>query len=175
MGKVSIGFRGWRFDEDEVFGSDGRVRPLDNMDPDTRARILRLSGLLGEPCDACYLKFSDDDIERCKPAQVIYGEPGGEVLLCNAHENDFVYWFQEAGGRELAGETELKDAFHEWFADGGRAPEAFAVEHVEEDPDAVPEAPDPQSEIPGIEEEIEQMPDEEIEALDVDLNDLDFD
>jgi len=175
MGKVSIGFRGWRFDEDEVFDSNGRVRPLDNMEPDTRERVLRLSGLFGEPCDACYLQFSDDRVERCKPAQAVYGEPGGEVLLCNAHEADFVYWFQSAGGREFAGEAGLKDRFHEWFAGGGRAPEAFAVEHVEESPGGVPEAPDPQAEIPGIEAEIEQMPEEEIEALDVSLSDLEFD
>ena len=174
MGKVSIGLRGWRFDEEEVFDANGRVRPLDNMEPDTRERVLRLSGLMGEPCDACYLLYADDDVERCRPAQVIYGEPGGEVLTCLRHEADFVYWFQEGGGRQFVGETELKDRFHEWFAGGGRAPEGFEVEHVEESPDDVPEAPDPQAEIPGIEEEIAQMPDEEIDALDVDLGDLDL-
>jgi len=175
MGKVSIGLRGWRFDEDEVFAADGTVRPLDNMPPGTRQRILRLSGLIGEPCDACYLLYGQDEIERCRPAQVIYGEPGGEVLLCNAHETDFVYWFRKAGGQAVAGETELQDRFHEWFADGGRAPEAFGgVEHVEESPEDVPEAPDPQAELPGIEAEIAAMDDEELARLDVDLSDLDI-
>ncbi|PSP50592.1 hypothetical protein BRC67_09235, partial [Halobacteriales archaeon QH_3_68_24] len=82
---------------------------------------------------------------------------------------------QEAGGQAVAGETELGDRFHEWFADGGRAPEEFGgVEHVEENPDDVPEAPDPQSELPGIEEEIAAMDDEELARLDVDLSDLDI-
>ena len=175
MGKVSIGFRGWRFDEDEVFAADGTVRPLDNMPPETRQRILRLSGLMGEPCDACYLTHGQEAVEQVRPAQVIYGEAGTEVLLCNAHETDFVYWFQEAGGRGLAGEDDFADRFHEWYADGGRAPEEFPdVEHVEEAPDDVPEAPDPQRELPGIEEEIAAMDDEELDAVDVDLTDLDF-
>jgi hypothetical protein len=176
MGKVYIGLRGWRFEEDEVFAADGTVRPLDNMPEDTRERVLRLSGLMGEPCDGCYLIHGQEAVDQVRPASVIYGEPGGEVLLCGKHETDFVYWFQEAGGREWAGEAELKDRFHEWFADGGRAPEDFGgVEHVEEAPDEVPEAPDPQRELPGIEEELAALNDEEREALDVDLSDLDID
>jgi hypothetical protein len=176
MGKVSIGLRGWRFDEDAVFADDGTVRPLDNMPEDTRQRVLRLSGLMGEPCDACYLVYSDEAVEQCRPAQVIYGEPGSEVLLCTVHETDFVYWFRERGGRELAGEPELPDRFHEWFADGGRAPEDYeGVEHVEQDPESVPEAPDPQRELPGLEAELAAMDDAELDALDVDLGDLEFD
>jgi hypothetical protein len=175
MGKVSIGLRGWRFDEDEVFAADGTVRPLDNMPPETRQRILRLSGLIGEPCDACYLLYGRDEVERCRPAQLIYGEPGGEVLLCDAHEPDFVYWFQEAGGREYAGTEDFDDRFHEWFLEGGRAPEEFGrIDHVEEAPDEVPEAPDPEAALPGIEEEIAAMDDEELDAIDVDLSDLDI-
>ncbi|MFC7141629.1 hypothetical protein ACFQMA_17550 [Halosimplex aquaticum] len=174
MGKVSIGLRGWRFDEDAVFDADGRIRPLGNMDEDTRERIVRLSAMMGEPCDACYLVHGDEDIERCNPAQAIYGEPLGEVLLCDDHEADFVYWFQEEGGKRLAGERELQGAFHDWFADGGRSPEGFELEHVEEDPDSVPEAPDPDDELPGLEEEIEEMDDEELDALDLDLTDLDI-
>jgi hypothetical protein len=173
MGKVSIGLRGWRFDEDEVFAADGTVRPLDNMPEDTRERVLRLSGLMEEPCDACYLTY--EDVQQCRPAQVVYGEPMGEVLVCSVHEPDFVYWFREAGGRQWAGETELRDRFHEWFADGGRAPDEYdGVEHVEADPDDVPEAPDPQAELPGLQEEIDAMDDEELDALDVDLTDLDL-
>jgi hypothetical protein len=176
MGKVSIGLRGWRFDEVEVFAEDGTVRPLDNMPADTRDRILRLSGLMEEPCDCCYLKYGEDEVRRCRPAQVIYGEPMGEVLLCSVHEADFVYWFQEKGGRRFAGEGELKDRFHEWFADGGRAPEGFeGVEHVEQAPEAVPEAPDPTEELPGLEEELRALAPGEREALDVDLSDLDLD
>jgi len=175
MGKVSIGLRGWRFDEDAVFADDGTVRPLDNMPEDTRERILRLSGLMDEPCDACYLRYGEGEIEQCRPAQVIYGEPMGEALLCSVHEADFVYWFREDGGHGHAGETELRDRFHEWFADGGRAPEDYAgVEHVEADPDDVPDAPDPERELPGLQEEIEAMDDDELDALDVDLGDLDL-
>jgi hypothetical protein len=173
MGKVSIGLRGWRFDEDEVFAADGTVRPLDNMPEDTRERVLRLSGLMEEPCDACYLVH--EDIQQCRPAQAVYGEPMGEVLLCSVHEPAFVYWFREAGGREYAGETELRDRFHEWFADGGRAPDDYAgIEHVEADPGEVPEAPDPQAELPGLQAEIDAMDDDELDALDVDLTDLDL-
>ncbi|MFB6174112.1 MAG: hypothetical protein ABEI39_05655 [Halobacteriales archaeon] len=175
MGKVSIGLRGWRFDEDAVFDSNGEIRPLANMDEDTRERILRLSAMMGEPCDACYLIHGEENIRRCNPAQAIYGEPLGEVLLCDDHEADFVYWFQEAGGTEFAGQRELQDAFHQWFVDGGRSPEGFELEHVEEDPDDVPEAPDPGEELPGLEEEIEQMDDDELDALDLDLRDLEFD
>ena len=42
MGKVNIGLRGWRFDED-VLGEDGRVRPLATMEPEDRQRILVLA------------------------------------------------------------------------------------------------------------------------------------
>jgi len=176
MGKVSIGLRGWRFDEDDVFAADGTVRPLDNMPEDTRQRILRLSGLMEEPCDCCYLEYGDAQVRQCRPAQVIYGEPMGEVLLCSVHETDFVHWFRAAGGRRFAGETELKDRFHEWFADGGRAPDGFeGVEHVEEDPDDAPEAPDPSEELPGLEAELRALAPGERDALDVDLSDLDLD
>ena len=40
MGKVSIALRGWRFDEAAVFTNDGELRPLDEMDQDTRERIV---------------------------------------------------------------------------------------------------------------------------------------
>jgi hypothetical protein len=126
MAKVSIVLRGWRFDEDEVFDDDGSVRPLEEMEPDTRQRIVRLLSYVDEPCDCCYLIHGDADIEQCNPAQAIYGEPLGEVVLCNDHEADFVYWFQEEGGRQLAGETELQNAFYAWFDDGNRAPESFS-------------------------------------------------
>ncbi|MBO4246582.1 hypothetical protein IL252_01980 [Halomicrobium sp. IBSBa] len=173
MGKVNIGLRGWRFDEDEVFDDDGRVRPLGTMDEDTKARVLRLTERLSDPCDACWLRYGQDDPQQCSPAEVIYGEPRGEVILCRDHETDFVYWFREVADEELIGTRDLQDAFHGWFADGGRAPEGYAgVEHVDEDPEGVPETPDPHEELPGIEEEIERIDDEDLDALDIDLDDL---
>lgn len=173
MSKVNIGLRGWRFDED-VVGSDGRVRPLKTMEPDTRQRLLVLADRVVDPCDACWLIHGDDEIQQCNVAEVIYGEPMGEVVLCSAHEPDFLYWFREAGGDAYAGEAELQSAFHEWFAEGNRAPEGYeGLEHVEEDPTALPDAPDPDEAIPGLEDEIEAMDDEDADALDLDLSDLD--
>jgi len=174
MGKVSIGLRGWRFDEEEVFGDGDEVRPLATMREETQERLVRLSALIGEPCDACYLIHGEANVTECAPAAAIYGEPGAEVILCDAHEADFVYWFQEAGGSQFAGEDALREEFHGWFADGGRAPEGFELEHVEEDPDGVPETPDPGEELPGLEEELEAMDDEELDALDADFGDLDL-
>jgi hypothetical protein len=172
MSKVSIGLRGWRFDEDEVFEADGTVRPLGEIPPDARQRIVRLATILGEPCDACYLIHREPEIEQCNVGQVVYGEPLGEVVLCDAHEPDFLYWFREEGGRALAGETEMQNAFHEWFAGGGRAPGGYeGVEHVEREPDGVP---DPTEAVPGIEDELAEMDDDELDALDVDLDDLDL-
>jgi hypothetical protein len=175
MGKVNIGLRGWRFDEDEVFDDDGELRPLKFMDPDTRERLVRLASSMGEPCDACYLIHGDEDIQQCKVARVIYGEPLGEVLLCADHEADFLYWFRAVGGREYAGDTELQDAFHEWFADGGRAPEGYeGIEHVNTDPEDLPEPPDPNEALPTLEEELERLDDETVDALGVGLDDLDL-
>jgi hypothetical protein len=175
MGKVNIGLRGWRFDEDEVFDDDGELRPLKFMEPDTRERLVRLASSMGEPCDACYLIHGDEDIQQCKVARVIYGEPLGEVVLCADHEADFLYWFRAVGGREYAGDTELQDAFHEWFADGGRAPEGYeGIEHVNTDPEDLPEPPDPNEELPTLEEELERLDDETVDALGVGLDDLDL-
>ncbi|MBV0901002.1 hypothetical protein [Haloarcula salina] len=173
MSKVNIGLRGWRFDED-VLGPDGRVRLLKTMEPDTRQRLLVLADRVVDPCDACWLIHGDEDISQCNVAEVIYGEPMGEVVLCSAHEPDFLYWFREAGGDAYAGEADLQSAFHEWFAEGNRAPEGYeGLEHVEEDPTALPDAPDPDEAIPGLEEEVEAMDQDEIDALDIDLSDLD--
>ncbi|MFB6180014.1 MAG: hypothetical protein ABEI77_09855 [Halorientalis sp.] len=175
MGKVNIGLRGWRFDEDEVFDEDGELRPLEMMEPDTRDRIVRLSSMMGEPCDACHLIYGTENVDQCNVARVIYGEPLGEVLLCPEHEADFLYWFREAGGKRYAGETELEDAFQEWFADGGRAPEGYSgLEHVDTDPDNLPEEPDISEELPTLEEELEKLDDEDLDALGVNLDDLDI-
>jgi hypothetical protein len=144
MAKVSIGLRGWRFEESDVFTDEGEFRPLDEVPREPRQRLVRLERLLGRPCDACYLLHGEAEKRRCREAAVVYGEPFEEVLLCEPHESDFLYWFREVGGRELAGEEGFGDAFHEWFADGGRAPEGYGgVEHVDTDPEGLPETPDP--------------------------------
>lgn len=141
MAKVSIGLRGWRFDEDDVFGPDGRFRPLDEMAPDDRERLVRLVDLVERPCSACYLLH--DELQPCRQATVVYGEPGSEVVLCDAHDPDFVYWYREAGGSAHRGEASLRTAFHDWFDGGGRAPDGYGgVEHVETDPGELPDPPD---------------------------------
>jgi hypothetical protein len=145
MAKVSIGLRGWRFDEEDVFTPEGDVRPLDEMPADARERVLRLSALVGSPCDACWLIHGEENIEECNVAAVVYGEPLSEVVLCSTHEPEFLYWFREEGGSAYRGSGDLEDAFYEWFADGGRAPEGYGgLEHVETDPEDLPEIPDPE-------------------------------
>jgi hypothetical protein len=171
MSKVSIGLRGWRFEEREVFDEDGNIRPLTEMPPDTRDRLSRLMDVVTNPCDACWL--IEEDEQNCRSASVVYGEPLREVVLCDQHEIDFLYWFREEGGHEIAGDELFSDAFHQWFADGGRAPEGYAgLEHVDTDPETLPE-PTPAEEQLSIEEEIASLSDEERESLDIDLDDLD--
>jgi hypothetical protein len=180
MAKVSIGMRGWRFDEEEVFDDDGNIRPLSEMDDDTVYRLIRLSAMLGEPCDACWLIHGEENLEACNGADIVYGEPMAEVILCDEHEVDFLYWFREDGGSEYAGSGDLPDAFHEWFLDGNRAPEGYGgLEHVREAQDDVPEAPDEpspaeQESIPEVDEQVKEMEAEEQEALDVDIDALDI-
>lgn len=138
--KVSVGLRGWRFDEDAIFTDAGEFRPLDEMDEDDRERIRRLQTLVERPCDAC--RLTADDSDGWRRAAAVYGEPMSEVILCSDHEADFVYWFREAGGRRYRGKARLRDAFHEWFDDGGRAPQTYGgVEHVDTDPETLPEPP----------------------------------
>ena len=168
MGKISIGLRGWRFDEDEVFGENDDYRPLEQMSKDTRSRLARLSMLVGSPCDACWLIHGDENLRECNVAAVVYGEPLSEVVLCTEHEADFLYWFAEAGGERFKGEDVLQDEFHEWFVDGGRAPEGYGgVEHVDTDPDDIPEPPEPDLESMNVE-----LPEEERERID--LRDVDL-
>jgi hypothetical protein len=143
MAKVSIGLRGWRFEETDVFTPEGAIRPLDEMPPDARERVLRLSALVGSPCDACWLIHGEEDVEQCRAADVVYGEPMAEVVLCTSHEADFLYWYRAEGGSAYRGSEDLEDAFYEWFADGGRAPEEYGgIEHVDTDPEDLPEPPD---------------------------------
>jgi hypothetical protein len=164
MSKVSIGLRGWRFEEREVFTEDGEFRPLTEIPEDARHRLVRLGIIVERPCDACYLVHGESEKERCRQATIVYGEPLDEVLLCDRHEADFLYWFREEGGRGLAGDDEFTDAFHEWFADGSRAPEGYAgLEHVETDPDSLPDPPDPQE----IQRRLEEANDFEGERIDL--------
>jgi hypothetical protein len=177
MSKISIGLRGWRFDEDEIFDEDDRIRPLSEMDEDTRNRLVRLSSILGEPCSACWLIHGEQNIEQANAGTIVYGEPLAEVLLCDEHEPDFLYWFREEGGSEYAGSADLQEAFHEWFADGGRAPEGYAgLQYVDEAPDELPDIPDDPDErdgIPEVEQQVSELDDAEEDALDLDLDDLD--
>lgn len=167
MGKVSIGLRGWRFDEEEVFDEDGEFKRLEEIPEETRLRLQRLELLVTDPCQACWLIHGDENVAECNVAEAVYGEPRSEVALCDEHEPDFLYWFREEGGERYMGEDELKDAFHEWFAGGGRAPEGYGgVEHVDTDPE---DLPDPSEVDP---EEVKMEPPEDgkrIDLRDVDL------
>ncbi len=158
MSKVSIGLRGWRFDEDAVFTPDGDYRPFDEMDPDTRRRLVRLSVVLDAPCDACWLLADDADDGETETAAYVYGEPLAEVLLCETHEPDFVYWFREAGGDRYAGTDDFDDRFHEWFLDGGRAPDGYGgMEYVEAESADVPDPPTPDPEaVPELQDHLGQ-------------------
>ena len=188
MAKVSVGLRGWRFDEDEVFTDEGDWVPLDELPSDTRNRLLRLGLLMDQPCDACYLVHGEDEKTRCNPAAIVYGEPGDEVLLCDDHEGDFLYWFREAGGNDLAGEERFRDEFHEWFAADNRAPEGYGPdEHVQEAPDELPDLPTPEEAQRRLEEAVDyeeqrfdmrdavDWGEDTEDGEDVDLDDLDLD
>jgi len=153
MAKVSVGLRGWRFDEEEIFTDDEELKPLDEIPEEPRERLVRLVGLVEEPCDVCYLEYGEAEVHRCNQAEIVYGEPRGEVLCCPEHEPDLLYWFREAGGSEHAGDLAFGDRFHEWVAAGNEAPEGYgSVEHVDEDPDALPDLPDQQD----VQERVEQ-------------------
>jgi hypothetical protein len=169
MGKVNIGLRGWRFEEEEVFTEEGEFRPVDEIPDDPRKRLVRLQALVGSPCDACWLIHGDENLHKCNVAEVVYGEPLSEVVLCREHEPDFRYWFSEAGGSRFKGEERLQDEFHEWFVDDGRAPEGYGgIEHVETDPENIPETPEPDQEALNVE-----LPEEEQERIDLRSMDLD--
>jgi hypothetical protein len=143
MAKVSVGLRGWRFEESEIFTDDGEFKPLDDIPEDARNRLVRLVTLVEEPCDGCYLIHGDENVQQCRQATIVYGEPGEEVLLCDQHEPDFLYWFREEDGRDLVGDDVFADAFHEWFAAGERAPEGYGgLQYVDTDPDHLPSPPD---------------------------------
>jgi hypothetical protein len=155
MGKVSIGLRGWRFEESELFTADGEFRPMEEIPEGPRHRLVRLERLLGRPCDACYLIHGEAEKRRCREATVVYGEPLDEVLLCDRHEADFLYWYREEGGSDRRDDPEaFRNGFQEWFAGGGRAPEGYAgIEHVDTAPDDLPEPPGPEE----VQERLERM------------------
>jgi hypothetical protein len=164
MSKVSIGLRGWRFDEDEVFDEEGNYRPYEEMAEDVRERVIRLPALMEMPCDGCYLTHGEDgDEDDYQPPASVYGEPEAEVLLCDDHEPDFYYWFLEDGGEQYKGEAELQDAFHEWFAAGNRAPDWYdGPEHVQENPADLP-SPD----VPDPEDVTVELPEEKRDKVDL--------
>lgn len=168
MGKVSIGLRGWRFDESEVFTDTGDLRALDSMPDETATRLARLSALVGSPCHACWLIHGDENLQDCHVAAVVYGEPMAEVVLCDDHEPDFLYWYREAGGDQYRGSEELQDAFFTWFENGGRAPADYAgLEHVDTAPDDLP--------TPEIDQEAANVERSEDEERRIDLRDIDLD
>jgi len=182
MAKVSIGLRGWRFEESEVFTEDGEFKPLEEISGDPQERLVRLTYLVEQPCDACYLIHGEAAIERCAQAAIVYGEPGDELLLCDDHEADFLYWYREAGGKAHRGEPTFRDRFHEWFADGGRAPEGYeGLDHVETDPDALPDPPDPEEIHQRLNEDFEgrrinlrKDADDDADGEELDLDDVDL-
>jgi hypothetical protein len=142
MSKVSVGLRGWRFEESEIFDEDGEFKPLEEIPEEPRERLVRLQKLVEEPCDACYIEHGEENLHRATPAEVVYGEPLGELLLCHDHEPDFLYWFREAGGSDHRGSAAFADRFHEWYAAGNRAPEGYGgLEHVDADPEGLPDPP----------------------------------
>ncbi|MFC3476528.1 hypothetical protein [Halobacterium litoreum] len=176
MTKVSIGFRGWRFDEDEVFDEHGNYRDVDEMSDDTRERFVRIPQLVDQPCDVCYLEVGDADADEVNAPTAVYGEPRGEVLVCDDHEAAFYYWFLEAGGDEYEGSTELQDAFHEWIAAGNREPDWYdGPDHVDTDPEAVPEPAGDEFEAVDVELPEEEQASVNLLDVDEDLQDEDLD
>ncbi|GAB3025900.1 hypothetical protein [Natronobiforma cellulositropha] len=142
MAKISIGMLGWRFDEADILDEDGEFLPLEEMPPEDRTRIVRLGSITNAPCHACWLIHGDANLDDCNASQYVYGEPFAEVLVCEEHEPDFVYWYRRCGGDAYRGTDEFQDAFHEWFLDGGRAPEGYeGMEYVETDPRDLPPPP----------------------------------
>lgn len=187
MAKVSVGLRGWRFEESEIFDDDGEFRPLEEIPEEPRERLLRLTKLVEEPCDACYLDHGEAAVENANQATIVYGEPLGEVLLCEAHEPDFLYWYREAGGSRHRGEESFADAFHEWYAGDNRAPDGYGgLDHVDADPANLPEPPGQLEIQRRVEEEFEgrridlreygpDEPDEAEKLTEEDLEDADLD
>ena len=172
MGKVSIGMLGWRFDEEEILDDNGEFRPLPEMPPDARERIIRLDVIYNAPCHACWLIHGDENIESCNTARYVYGEPLSEVILCEEHEPDFVYWFREDGGDEHRHDDDFEEAFYKWFLEGNRAPDGYeGMEYVQTDPEDLPKPPtaDPE-EYGDLMDDDGRLSDDDVAASGVDLN-----
>lgn len=175
MSKVSVALQGWRFDEEAIFDGDGDLKPPEEMPEDARYRIIRLAQIGGDACDACWLIHGEANIDRANQGDIVYGEPMAEVLLCEDHETDFLYWFREAGGDAVAGEARFPDEFHEWFAAGNRAPADYqGIEHVERDPGAFGVYDGAACGLDAVSEELEATGQVEAAAMDVDLDALDL-
>jgi hypothetical protein len=173
MAKVSIGLRGWRFEESDIFDDSGNLRPFDEIPEDARNRLLRLTAIVGESCDACWLEADTNDPGAGDMARIVYGEPLAEVKLCREHEADFLYWFRECGGDEYAGTAHLAEQFHEWFDDGGRAPDGYGgLEHIDRQPEDLPD-PRESEDLQAVEEQAAELDEAERDAMDLDLDDLD--
>ena len=112
--KVCIGLRGWRFNPDDVFDSEGRIKKPEDIPEGQRERIARLSDIVGNACHVCMLLHPDAGWDEWVKADVVYGEPRHEVLMCDEHEDVFETWFFDEGGKALKGSEELQYEFHEW-------------------------------------------------------------
>jgi len=153
MAKVSVGLRGWRFDEEEIFTDDEELKPLDEIPEEPRERLVRLVSLVEEPCDVCYLEHGEAEVHRCNQAEIVYGEPKGEVLLCPEHEPNLIYWFRGGGRQRARRRPRVRRPLPRVGRRGQRGPGwVRPVEHVEEDPDGLPDLPDQQD----IQERVEQ-------------------
>ncbi len=124
--RVSIGLRGWTFDPDNVFDDDGELKSVDDIPEEDRLRVVRLTEIIGNACHVCMLRHPNEGWDVWKKADAVYGEPTTEVLVCDEHEPDFLYWYFEEGGEAYKGEEELPDEFHAWIRDGGEAPEGYS-------------------------------------------------
>jgi len=170
MAKVSIALRGWRFDEAEVFDETGELRPLDELPEETRKRLVRLKFIADEPCNVCWLLHRDES--ECNTAEIVYGEPLNEVLLCNEHEADFLYWFREDVGKLAKGQDDFADLFHEWYAAGNRAPDGYGgVEHVDTEPDAVPK-PRGAEDTSELDDAVDELDEDALGELGMDYSDI---
>lgn len=120
--KVSIGLRGWTFDPDDVFDDDGELKDLEEMPDEDKLRISRLTEIIGNACHVCMLRNPEEGWDVWEKATVVYGEVTSEVLTCDEHESEFLYWYFEEGGKAYKGDDKLPDKFHKWVREGGEAP-----------------------------------------------------
>lgn len=125
--KVCIGLRGWKFDPDNIFDAEGDMKPIDEIPEDDRLRVVRLREIIGNACHVCMLRNPEEGWDAWRKADAVYGEPTHEVLVCDEHEKEFLYWFWDEGGEEYKGENELQTRFHDWVEEGGEAPAGYTL------------------------------------------------